>query len=152
MRKNVYDDVKVLGGCSIDPQSDSTTATPVNGNHVDTIGGDNAALYARAAAASGSPTGFTVAFKVQESADGSTSWTDALDNTGVAIGFTVDCHAAAAENIARIEGLGLNRKRYLRAVATPTITGGSSPATVFVANIIIGNPSPLATDTTASNT
>ena len=152
MRSNIYDDVKVLGGCSIDPQSNDTNSTPVNGNSVDTLGGDNAALYARCAAASGSPTTFTVAFKVQESADGSTNWTDALDNTGTAIGFTLNCKTAAAENLARIEGLNLNRKRYLRAVATPTIAGGSSPATAFVASIVIGNNGQLPTDTTVSNT
>ena len=78
MKFNVYDNVKVLGGCSIDPVANSTTAVAVNGNKVDTLDGDNAALYARAAAASGTPTTFTVAFKVQESADGSTSWSDAL--------------------------------------------------------------------------
>jgi hypothetical protein len=152
MRFNVYDNVQVLGGCSIDPVANSTTGVAVNGNKVDTLGGDNAALYARAAAASGTPTTFTVAYKVQESADGSTAWSDALDNTGVVIGFTVNCKTVAAENLARIEGLGLNRKRYLRAVATPTFTGGSSPATVLVAEIIIGNTLQRATDTTASNT
>jgi len=152
MRFNPYDDVKILGGCSIDPQSDSTNATPVNGNKVDTLGGDNAALYARSAAASGSPSAFSIAFKVQESADGSTNWTDALDNTGVAIGFTLDVHAAAAENVARIEGLNLNRQRYLRAVATPTITGGSSPAAAFFAAIVMGNNQQLPVDTNTSNT
>ncbi len=152
MRKNVFDDVKILSGCSLDPQSNNTSGVAVNGNKVDTQGGDNAALYVRGAAATGSPATFTLACKLQESADGSTNWSDALDNTGTAIGFTLDVHAAAAENVARIEGLNLNRKRYLRAVVTPTITGGSSPATVFVASIIIGNASPLAVDTNTSNT
>lgn len=152
MRSNVYDNVKILGGCSIDPQSDSTTAVAVNGNSVNTTGADNAALYARGAAASGSPTGFSIAFKVQESATGTSGWTDALDNTGTVIGFTLDVHSAAAENVARIEGLNLNRKQYLRAVATPTITGGSSPAAVFFAAIILGNDQQLPVDTSASNT
>lgn len=152
MRHNPYDDVKILGGCSIDPQSDSTSAVAVNGNKVDTIGGDNAALYARAAAATGSPTTYSLAVTLQESADGSTSWSNALDNTGAAIGFALDCHAAAAENLARIEGLGINRKRYLRVVATPTIAGGSSPAAVFFAAIVIGGEGQLPTDATASNT
>jgi hypothetical protein len=152
MRNNIYDDVQVLLGCSLDPQSNSTTAVAVNGNKVDTLGGDNAALYARCAAATGSPTGFTVVFKVQESANGTSGWSDALDNTGTVIGFTLDCHAAAAEKLARIEGLGLNRQRYLRAVATPTITGGSSPAAVLVAEIIIGNAGQRPVDTSTSNT
>jgi hypothetical protein len=152
MRHNPYDDVKILGGCSIDPQSDSTTAVAVNGNKVDTLGADNAVLYARSAAASGTPTGFSIVFTVQESLDGSTSWTNALDNTGTVIGFTLDVHAAAAENVARIEGLNLNRHRYLRAVATPTITGGSSPAAAFFAAILLGNEGQLPVDSTVSNT
>jgi hypothetical protein len=152
MRTNVYDNVKILSGCSLDPQSNSTSGVAVNGNSVNTQGGDNAALYARAAAATGSPATFTVAFKVQESASGTGNWTDALDNTGAVIGFTLDCHAAAAENLARIEGLNLNRKQYLRAVATPTITGGSTPATVLVAEIVIGNNGQLPTDANTSNT
>jgi hypothetical protein len=153
MRNNVYDDVKILSGASVDPGTSlSSSGSATDGNSVDTQGADNAALYVRSAAASGSPSAFSIACKVQESADGSTNWTDALDNTGAAIGFTLDVHAAAAENLARIEGLNLNRKRYLRAVVTPTITGGSSPAAEVVALIIRGNVSPLPADSNASNT
>lgn len=46
----------------------------------------------------------------------------------------------STEGIARIEGLGLNRKRFLRAVVTPTFTAGSSPASAVVAEIVQGGP------------
>ena len=151
MRHNPYDDVKIVGGNSVVATS-FTGSTPATGNKVDTIGGDNAAVYASAAAASGTPTTGTLAVKVQESADGSTAWTDALDNTGTAIGFTLDAHAAAADNIARIEGLNLNRKRYLRVVITPAFTGGSSPAILAFGQIVLGNESPLPVATATSNT
>ena len=151
MRHNPYDDVKIIGGNSVVPTSFSGS-TPANGNRVDTLGADNGAVYATGAAASGTPTTGTLTVTVQESADGSTSWTNALDNTGTVIGFTLDCHAAAADNLARIEGLNLNRKRYLRVVITPAFTGGSSPAILGFGQIILGNESPLPTDTNSSNT
>jgi hypothetical protein len=150
MRFNVYDFTKVLKGMSVAPASQTAGAT--NGSKVDTLGADNAAIYGYGGLTSSNPSVATLAVKVQESADGSTAWSDALDNTGTVIGFTLNCQAALAENIARIEGLGLNRKRYLRAVTTAAFTGGTSPAIVGFAQIILGNLSPLAVDTAVSNT
>jgi hypothetical protein len=135
MKFNAYDDVRVT--TSVKPQSLSGS-TAATGASVDTLGYDNAKIHAFAAAASGSPSAGTVTVKLQESADGSTNWGDALDNTGVVIGFTLDAHAADAPGAARIEGLGLNRKRYLRVVATPAFTGGTSPAILANAEIVFG--------------
>jgi len=149
MRATVYDDVQILKGASIDPVSLATTVA-ATGNSVDTLDGDNAAIYVRAAAASGSPATAALVVTLQESADGSTNWSNALDNTGVVIGFTLDAHAAAAEGLARIEGLNLNRKRYLRAVITPNISAGG--AVVAMANIIIGNPQELPTNASVTVT
>lgn len=151
MRNNVYDNDKIIGGTSLAPQSFSGSSA-VNGSKVDTQGGDNAAIYAYGAQTSSNPSVANLAVTLQESADGSTGWANALDNTGVVIGFTLNCQAAAAENLARIEGLGLNRKRYLRAVITPAFTGGTSPAILGFAQIIIGNAAQLPTDTNVSNT
>ena len=59
----------------------------------------------------------------------------------------------STEGIARIEGLGVNRKRFLRAVVTPTFTGGSSPAAAVVAEIVQGGPAlQLPVTSTVSNT
>ena len=105
MRFNVYDfTCKVIKGTSVPPSEQTAGAT--NGSKVDTLGSDNAAVYAYGGQTSSNPSVATLAVKVQESADGSTNWSDALDNTGSVIGFTLDCQAAAAENMARIEGLG----------------------------------------------
>src|ERR1017187_6663682 len=125
MRFNAYDDVKVV--TSVKPQS-LTGSTAATGASVDTLGYDNAKINAYAVTTTSNPSVATATVKLQESADGSTSWTDALDNTGTVIGFTLDAHAADAFNAARIEGLNLNRKRYLRVVATPAFTGGTTPA------------------------
>jgi hypothetical protein len=151
MRINIYDNIKVVGGTSIAPES-FTGSSAVDGSSVDTLGADNAAIYAYGAQGSGSPSAAALAITLQESANGSSGWANALDNTGVVIGFTLNCESAAADNVARIEGLNLNRKRYLRAVITPAFTGGTSPAILGFAQIILGNNAQLPVDSTVSNT
>lgn len=151
MRFNVYDNTKLIGGVSLAPQS-FTGSSAVNGTAVDTIVGDNAVIRAYGAIASGSPTASTLAVTLQESADGSTNWANANDNTGTVIGFTLNCKTVAGDNVARIEGLGLNRKRYLRAVITPAFTGGTSPAILGFAEIVIGNVQQRPVDSATSNT
>lgn len=150
MRFNVYDNTQIIGGVSLAPQS-FTGSSAVNGTSVDTIGGDSAAIRAYGAIASGSPTAASLVVKLQESADNST-FTDALDNTGTVIGFTLNCKTVAGDNLARIEGLGLNRKRYLRAVITPAFTAGTSPAILGFAEIVIGNTQQRPVDSAVSNT
>jgi hypothetical protein len=63
--------------------------------------------------------------------------------------ITISANATASGSVtlsfsgdgeARIEGLNLNRKRYLRAVVTPTFTAGSSPAAPVIAEIVQGGP------------
>ena len=151
MRQSIYDNVKLIGGVSLAPQSFSGS-TAVNGSSVNVAGYTDAAIHAYGAAASGSPSAASLVVTLQEAPDNST-WTNALDNTGTVIGFTLNCLSAAAENLARIEGLLLNRKQYLRAVITPAFTGGSSPAILGFAEIVLGGPATqLPTDTAASNT
>lgn len=150
MRFNVYDNTKLVGGVSLAPQS-FTGSSAVNGSGVNTSGYDNAAIHAYGAAASGSPSAAALAVTLQESSDNST-WSNALDNTGTVIGFTLNCLSALAENVARIEGLNLNRKQYLRAVITPAFTGGSSPAILGFAEIVLGNAEERPVDSNSSNT
>jgi len=136
MHINAYDNIR--NATSVAPQS-FTGSTPATGLSVDTLGYDNAKVHVYGAQASGSPTAASLVAKVQESADGSTNWADALDNTGTVIGFTVSAlQTAAAPGAARIEGLGLNRKRYLRVVVTPAFTGGTSPAILAYGEIVFG--------------
>ena len=149
MRISAYDDIHNV--TTLVPQSISG-ASAVNGVSVDTQGYENAKLHVYAVTATGSPSAASLAVTLQESADGSTSWSNALDNTGTAIGFTLNTHSADGVNAARIEGLNLNRKRYLRAVVTPTFTGGSSPASVAYAELVFGGAQQLPVTATASNT
>jgi hypothetical protein len=153
MRFNAYDDVKVV--TTVKPQS-LTGATPANGATVDTLGFENAKIHAYAVTTTSNPSVATVTVKLQESTDGTGSgsgaWGDALDNTGAVIGFTLNAQAADAAGAARIEGLNLNRKRYLRVVATPAFTGGTSPAIVANAEIVFGEAQQLPISTNVSNT
>jgi len=151
MRGSIYDDVKIIGGVSLAAQSFAGSSA-VDGSSVNTSGYTDAVIRAYGAEASGSPSAATLVVTLQEASDNAT-WSNALDNTGTVIGFTLNCEAAAAENIARIEGLNLNRKQYLRAVITPAFTGGTSPAILGFAEIIMGGPAQqLPTDSTVSNT
>jgi hypothetical protein len=151
MRFSAYDDIHQVS--SIVPQSVSG-ASAVDGVSVDTEGYDNAKLHVYAAEASGSPAAASLAVTLQESPDGTDTWTNALDNTGTVIGFTLSgLQAAAGVNAARIEGLNLNRKRYLRIVVTPTFTGGTSPAVLVYGEIVFGGGvQQLPVTTTVSNT
>jgi hypothetical protein len=145
---SIYDNVAVQK--SLAPQGD-TGGSPVNGGVVDTLGFNTGMLAFESGAISGSPSAISIAVKLQESdaSDGS-GMADALDNTGTVIGGTVT--AANTELLARVEGLGANRKRYLRVVETTTFTGGTTPAVHIHANILLGRPGELPVNTNTSNT
>ena len=136
-----------------------TGSSAVNQDSVDTVqdgnvGGAEALLiHVRAEIASGAPSAATVAVALQESSDNST-WAAANDNTGTAIGATLNVHSAAQDYYARVEGIGLNRKRYLRLVYTPAFTGGTSPAILTYGELIgvPGNGAVLPVRTAVSNT
>jgi hypothetical protein len=67
-------------------------------------------------------------------------------NTATTLSFSGDAEA-------RIEGLGINRKRYLRVVVTPTFTAGTSPAAPVIAEIVQGGPpQQLPANASVSNT
>ena len=136
---------------SVVPQSISGSSA-VNGTALDTKGYNTGVLRAYAVAASGSPSAATITVKLQECATSNGTFTDALDNTGTVIGFTLTTTSADGKNEARVEGLGLNRKRYIRAVATPAFTSGTSPASVTFAEVVMGRSFQRPTDTTVSNT
>lgn len=79
-------------------------------------------------AATGSPTSFSVAAKLQESDDGSTNWTDLATQETLSV--------TAGSSLGKLRGI--RTKRYLRSVLTPAFVGGSSP-TVPCASWVTGN-------------
>lgn len=84
-------------------------------------------------AATGTPSTISVAGKVQDSADGSTGWNDV---TGAAITPVVIENGTAKVNVI-LRGC----QAYIRAVVTPSFTGGSSPAIPAVGILILGGNS-----------
>ena len=139
MRLNPYDDVLVASSTvsSVAIQS-LTGSSAVNGDSIDTavtFDADSIMVHIRTEIESGSPSAATVAWALQESSDNST-FTAALDNTGTAIGSTITTKTVAQDVYARVEGLMVNRKRYLRIVLTPAYTSGTSPATLAFAEYI----------------
>jgi len=165
MRLNAYDTVlqKSAAASSV-AISSFTGSSAVTSDAFDTLGYESLMLHIRTEIDSGGGSASTLAWKIQESADGSTNWADAEDNTGTVIGATVNTHVVAQEIYARIEGVGLynsataalfgGRKRYLRTVLTPAGTGASSPTFLAYAEFIgiPGNGIQLPVRTTVSNT
>src|ERR1700733_11010947 len=151
MRFNAYDDVIVQPSTVSSVAILSLTgSSAVNGDSYDTsVGLESLMVRVRAEIASGSPSAATVAWALQESSDNST-WAAAVDNTGTAIGATLNVLSAAQVSEARVEGIMLyntsasaapygGRKRYLRIVLTPSFTGGTSPA-ILADAMFIGSP------------
>jgi len=124
-RSDIGSYIKATG--SIFPQTISGSSA-VNGSAVDRSGYESCMVAASVGAATGSPTSYSVATKLQDSANGTNGWTDiasgatiSADNTGSAL--RVDLSSA---------------RQYIRAVSTPTFSGGSSPAVPHHATIILG--------------
>jgi hypothetical protein len=172
MRFNPYDDsmVQPITTSSVAIQS-FTGSSAVDSDSVDTAlgtlmgGAESIMIHVRAEIASGSPSAATLAWALQESTTGSSGWVAANDNTGTAIGATLNVHTAAVDSYARIEGINLQntnltaapyggRQRYLRVVFTPSFTSGSSPAILGYAELIgaPGNGVALPVRTVVSNT
>lgn len=171
MRFNPYDDALQQGitTSSVAIQS-FTGSSAVNSDSVDTAQvfiAESILFHIRAEIASGSPSTATLAWALQESNDnGSTdTWAAANDNTGTAIGSTINTHTVAGDVYARIEGINLQntaltaapkggRKRWLRIVFTPAFSGGSSPAILGYAEFIgtPGNGQPFPVRSAVSNT
>lgn len=120
--RSVYDAIKAV--FSFRPQAAIATA---NGGNVDTFGFNSAAFILEVGAVTG--TSPTLDVKIQESADGSTGWADVSGAT------LTQVTASNNSQILRVEGLGTNRKRYLRGVAT---IGGTTPSFTFALEALLG--------------
>lgn len=169
MRFNPYDDVMHANLTVSSVAINSLTgSSEVDTSSVDTalsFIAESIMVHVRAEVASGSPSAATAAWALQESDDNST-WVAAKDNTGTAIGGTLNVHTTAQDAYARIEGINLQaagaeptsnaggRKRYLRIALTPTFTSGTSPAILAYAEFIgtPGSGQPLPVRSTVSNT
>ena len=146
---NTYDNI--FQGTSV-ASSTLTGSTPVTGAAVDTELLDNGMIHVRAEQTTSNPSVATATVTVTECATSGGTYTAANDNTGNPISLALDVHAAAADGFIRLEGLGLNRKRFIKIVVTPAFTGGTSPAIVVYGEILASPRSARPIRTTVSNT
>ena len=146
---DTYDNI--YQGTSITIQSLSGS-TAVTGSAIDTENLCNGMIHVRAEVTTSNPSVAQVAVTLTECATSGGTYTTANDNTGTPIGFTLDVHAAAADGYARLEGLGLNRKRFLKIVCTPSFTGGTSPTIPVYAEILATPSATKPVRTAVSNT
>lgn len=126
----MYDNTKASIGVA--PQAASGT-TAIEGAAVDTLVHKTLKAVCQVGATSGTPTSFTITFKVQQSADGSTGWVDVTGASKVisAVGTLAEIRAT--------DYAGVDTLRYLRLVATPAFVGGSSPTAMVSGVFDAGN-------------
>ena len=86
-------------------------------------------------ATTGTPTTVSVACRLQDSADGTSGWADIASSAGGPYAITA---ITAADSVASVNFNAKPIRRYVRAVATPTFTGGSSPTILIAATIALG--------------
>ena len=80
--------------------------------------------------ASGTPTSFSVAANIQDSADGSTGWADVSGTSITAI--------TAANGVASVKFNLRGARGYIRAKGRPSFVGGSSPTIPVTATLVLG--------------
>lgn len=120
--RSVYDAIKSL--FLLRPQTATSTQT---GTGVDTMGYNSAAVTLEVGAVSGTTP--TLDVKLQECATSGGTYTDISGAT-----FT-QVTAANNSQVMRVEGLGTNRKRYIKAVAT---IAGTTPSFALKVDILLG--------------
>lgn len=114
-----------LAGVSLAPAAAIATATTTNGSAVDLLGAEGP-IHALALNGATDYTSLdeTYTVKIQESADGSTNWTDISGASGT---------ITAASTVTFIS-TGLRSKRYVRAVIT---TVGTTPSIIVGIAILV---------------
>lgn len=128
MSKKLGESTKTIAG--LNPVA--LAAGSVNGLVIDRLGFEDAKVHLKVGAATGTPTTQGVSLKMQtgDASDGS----DMVDVTGDTIAALTADNAEGRLNV-DLSGY----KRYLRAVATVTFTGGTSPAIPVAVTVALGN-------------
>ena len=93
-------------------------------------------LHAACGAATGSPTGQTVDSKLQQSVDGSTSWTDVTGGAIAQLLDTDDIEAYVDVDLGSVEN-------YIRVVTVVGFTAGTDPAIPVQASLVLGGAKEL---------
>lgn len=118
----------LLNDVSIEPETELSGTTAKNGDKFDTQQGSGPVHgHFLCGEATGGPTSYTATCKMQESADGSTSWGDIATQT------TLVLSADKTSGFIR----AIHTKRYVRCVATPAFVGGTTPKLPIGATVMI---------------
>lgn len=139
VQKNIAALVHVEG--SVVPQSSG--AATIDGASIDRFAhGDTASavLYTSVGAVSGSPTTTSVVSKVQDSADDS-AWAD-YEPDGANVATSPAITAASTDDNTAVNLSGA--RRYVRVVTTVAFTGGTSPAALVAAALVLSGEDRLA--------
>lgn len=146
--RSVYDNI--LPVIAVDARlAGSTASTSVV---IDTRGHNSAMLVVKATGSAGAPTSSQVVASITECDTSSGTFTAASDVGGTAIAATAVNTSGDAQAAARIEGLNLQRKRFIKVVLTPTFVGGTNPAFTATAVLLLDRSTQLPVTTTTSNT
>ena len=125
----------VLAVKAVDPIAASAVQTSAA---IDTMGYNTAMVVVQNGAATGSPSSYTVDAKIQECDTSGGSYTDITGATATQI------VADAKLGTIRLEGLGTSaRKRYIKVLVTPALSGGSSPKAIIGATVLLGRANQL---------
>ncbi len=146
--RSLYDEIVV--GASIAVAQGTTGATDTSAA-LDTMGYNTGVLEATVGLNSTAASPSAVVTLMESATSGGT-YTAALANDGTTIGFTLTGNwnaGALQKNMVRIEGLGLNRKRFLK---VQIVTTGLSSSTVpNFAQITLGRSHKLPTQTSSNS-
>lgn len=119
-------DTTQAGGGSVRPQA--SAAATVDGSAVDLLGAEGPVhLLASVGATTGTPTSFTVTWKLQESDTSGGTYADLGD---------AQTEVLSAVNTDAVISTGWRTKRFVRAVATVDFVGGTSP-TVGISGVVV---------------
>lgn len=122
----------------------SRSAGAANGSAIDLLASNSPAgpynaglVILETGAATGGPTAQSVTVKIQESADGSTGWTDVTDLAEVEAATVV---SDADNQVKTLAFYPTALKQYIRVVATTAFTGGTTPAQPSSVLVVLGEP------------
>ena len=128
----------ILPAVSILPQS--SAAATVNGTGVNRNGYLSATLHAVDGAAAGAPSATSVVYSVQHSIDNGVTdpWTTATNVNSTPSGANLTMAALGASVDGRLDFDLTGLKEYIRAVATVSFTGGTTPSVMIAASFTLG--------------
>lgn len=112
----------------------ANAAGAVNGAAINRQGYGACALVLMTGLDTGSPSARSATAKLQESADGSTGWTDVA---GASVALT------AVSSVAKLDVNLAGVKQFIRVVNTTAFTAGTSPTLFSASSVILGGADKL---------